>query len=159
MPRGATITDTRTTSKMGSAEVASSSRTPPPRARCSQLRWRPIAALRRPFRRTPGRLSRAYHSQEEGLEMNLWGYRPTIFVLHRGRWGTGEFRRQPFSDLWVSCKRMLRFRRIQLSTIRLLRIFILQLHHKIHKSDTRLSRGLRASPRARGPDGCVLALL
>jgi len=74
---------------------------PPPRARCSQLRWRPIAALPRPFRRTPGRLSRAYHSQEEDLEINLRGYRPTIFVLHRGRWGTGEFLCQPFSDLWV----------------------------------------------------------
>ena len=59
----------------------------------------PIAALPRPFRRTPGRLSRGYHSQEEGLEIDLREYRPTIFVLRRGRWGTGGFRRQPFSDL------------------------------------------------------------
>jgi hypothetical protein len=68
------------------------------RARCSQLRWDPIAALPPPSRRTPGRLSRGYHPQEEGLETTLRGYRPTIFALHRGKLGTGEFRRQPFSD-------------------------------------------------------------
>ena len=75
--------------------AASSSRMPSPRV------WRAIAALPRPFRRTPGRLSRGYHSQGEGWEINLRGFRPTIFVLHRGRWGTGELRRQPFRDLWA----------------------------------------------------------
>jgi hypothetical protein len=109
--------------------------------RRSQLRWRPIAALPRPFRCTPGRLSRGYHSQEEGLEINLRGYRPTIFVLHRGRWGTGEFRRQPFSDLEFSCKRILRFRRRQSSAKRLLRILFLQLLHKIYNSGLTSAHG------------------
>ena len=71
----------------------------------SKLRVAPIAALPRPFRRTPGRLSRGYQSQEAGLEIDLRAYRPTIFVLHRGRWGTGEFRRQPFSDPGFVAKR------------------------------------------------------
>jgi hypothetical protein len=114
--------------------------------RRSQLRWRPIAALPRPFRCTPGRLSRGYHSQEEGLEINLRGYRPTIFVLHRGRWGTGEFRRQPFSDLEFSCKRILRFRRRQSSAKRLLRILFLQLLHKIHNSGLTSAHGQSREP-------------
>jgi hypothetical protein len=97
--------------------------------------------LPRPFHCTPGRLSRGYHSQEEGLEINLRGYRPTIFVLHRGRWGTGEFRRQPFSDLEFSCKRILRFRRRQSSAKRLLRILFLQLLHKIHNSGLTSAHG------------------
>jgi hypothetical protein len=50
----------------------------------------------RPFRRKPGRLSRVYRFQEEGLERVPRGYRPTIVVLRRDRLGTGEFRRRPF---------------------------------------------------------------
>ena len=78
--------------------------------------WRAIAALPRPFRRTPGRLSRGYHVQEEGLETTLRGYRPTIFALHHGRLGTGRFRFQPFSDVCRFCSLIPGFG-VKLSTI------------------------------------------
>jgi hypothetical protein len=68
------------------------------------------------------------------LEINLRGYRPTIFVLHRGRWGTGEFRRQPFSDLWVFLQKDLALQTNPIIYDSIVAYLILQLLHKIHKS-------------------------
>jgi hypothetical protein len=82
----------------------------------------------------PGRLSRAYHSQEEGLEINLRGYRPTIFVLHRGRWGTGEFRRQPFRVLEVFLQKDLALQTKPIIGDSIVAHLFLQLLHKIHNS-------------------------